>query len=95
MSRAIGRSLIVWLFAVAGCSAPVASQLGGGAEVESARSELTASPGAASEVVPEASSACLLLCKQTELRCMQGCMQNPNGGDCGCTEDYLACRGTC
>jgi hypothetical protein len=78
----MARSLVVLFLAIAGCGVTT-----------DAAPEST--PPTASAVEQSVNSGCLLLCKKVELTCMQTCTQDPNGGDCGCTEDYLACRATC
>ncbi len=79
MFKTIRRSVVVLLLAVAGCGVT---------------GDESPSPPAGS-VEQAVTNPCLTACKEAELICMQSCTQNPNGGDCGCTEDFLACRATC
>jgi len=81
MKNVMGRIVVVMMLAVAGCAvAPDAP---------------TSSDEAEGQVDQAVSSSCLTACKIAELQCMQHCNQDPNGGDCGCTEAYLACRAGC
>ena len=81
MYKTISRSVVVLLFAVAGCGVT---------------GDASPSSSLPSGSVEQAiTNPCLIACKEAELVCMQTCVQDPNGGDCGCTEDFVACRATC
>jgi len=81
MYKTISRSVVVLLFAVAGCGVT---------------GDEPSSPSLPSGSIEQAvTNPCLIACKKAELVCMQTCARDINGGDCGCTEDFLACRATC
>lgn len=86
MHKAIGRSLVVMMFALAGC-----------AVTGDAPSSTEPQGGEPTSQVTEQVVSCPLQCKETELVCQGACPKDPFNpqNDCGCKADYDACLLTC
>jgi len=81
MYKTISLSIVVLLLAVAGCGV-----IG----------DEPSSPSLPSGSLEQAvTNPCRVARKEAERVCMQGYARDPDGGDRGCTEDFVACRATC
>lgn len=90
MQITIARSVVVLFLAFAGCAITTDPA------PDPAESAIEPAAAPATQTIQQdVRTSCLILCKQAELVCMQGCTQDPSGAQCDCVSDYLACRATC